>query len=219
MKAHINVSLEQQIQKTTKTRNTPTFSTYIVMQIMLEIYLTDDQSHQQIIHSMVPSLTSVTINNLRPLELVPMQKQEQCTQWHQIKIRSETSIDQLVTPQSLYQNCIIITKQQLNESWQTESLHKPDLSKSWSLLSVNFIFKKTFEMVDTISNMKLADLNSNPHGRKFLRDLIDISFGVRLYPTPGSQHYKLFRLETFNGTIKINDNHKKKNEIKTASFV
>ena len=52
----------------------------IVMNIMQEIYLTDDQSHQHLISSMVPSLTGVPRNNPRPLEAVSIHKQEQYTQ-------------------------------------------------------------------------------------------------------------------------------------------
>ena len=33
--------------------------------------------------------------------------------------------------------------------------------------------QKTFEMVDTRSNMQLVELNSNPHSGKILRDIID----------------------------------------------
>ena len=46
--------------------------------------------------------------------------------------------------------------------------------------------RKTFDMVDTISNMQLADLKSNPHGGKSLVDTIDRTIGVRFYPPPGS---------------------------------
>ena len=34
--------------------------------------------------------------------------------------------------------------------------------------------------------MQLSDLNSNTHGEKSLRDLIDRAIGVRFYPLPGS---------------------------------
>ena len=80
MKSHTNVSSKQGIHKSTKVRNTPTSSIHIVMQIMSEIYLTDALSHKQFISSMLTSYTGVTRNNLRPLEAVPMQKQEQFTQ-------------------------------------------------------------------------------------------------------------------------------------------
>ena len=52
----------------------------IVMQIMPEIYLTGDQSHQRLISSKLPSSTIVTENNMIPLELDPIHKQDQCTQ-------------------------------------------------------------------------------------------------------------------------------------------
>ena len=54
MKAHINVSSKQVIQKSTKIRNNPTSSIHIVIQIMKEIYLTDALSNQQLTSSMVP---------------------------------------------------------------------------------------------------------------------------------------------------------------------
>ena len=66
---------------------------------------------------MLPSLTGVTINNLRPLEAVPIQKQVQCTQDCWIEIGSETSIYQLATPYSLHQKYMKMTKQQLKKSW------------------------------------------------------------------------------------------------------
>ena len=71
---------------------------------------------------------------------------------------------------------------------------------------MNFIFDK--KKVDTISNIQLAGLNSNPHGGKGLRDLIYRAIGVLFYPPPGSKHYKLLQLEQFHGTSHINDNHK-----------
>ena len=42
--------------------------------------------------------------------------------------------------------------------------------------------RKTFEMVDKRSNMQLSYLNSKPHGRKILRNLIDRAIGARFYP-------------------------------------
>ena len=45
--------------------------------------------------------------------------------------------------------------------------------------------RKTFEMVDTRSNMQLTDLNSKPHGGKGLQNPIDRVIGVRFYPPPG----------------------------------
>ena len=56
---------------------------------------------------------------------------------------------------------------------------------------------KTFDMVDTRSNMQLADINSMPHGEKILIDIIDRSIVVLLYPPLGSEHYKLLRLKRF----------------------
>ena len=79
MKAHINISSKQAMQKSTKIRNNPTSSMHIVMHIMQDIYLKYSLSHQQITYSMLPSLTGVTRKNSRHLESVPMQKQEQFT--------------------------------------------------------------------------------------------------------------------------------------------
>ena len=45
---------------------------------------------------------------------------------------------------------------------------------------------KISEMVDTISNMQLDNLNYKPHGRKRLKDLIDCVIGFCFYLTPGS---------------------------------
>ena len=67
--------------------------------------------------------------------------------------------------------------------------------------------------------MQLSDLNSNPHGRKSLRDIIYHAIGVHFYPPPGSEHYKLIFLEKFHGTSHIIDNHRKNNKTKIASFV
>ena len=55
--------------------------------------------------------------------------------------------------------------------------------------------------------MQLADLNSKPHGGKILRDLIDHKIGVRFYLTPGSEHYRILRLNNFHASTHINDNH------------
>ena len=62
--------------------------------------------------------------------------------------------------------------------------------------------------------MKLSDLNSNPHGVKSLRDLINFKIGFLFYPTPGSEHYKLLQLDRFHGYTHINDNHRKNSEKK-----
>ena len=74
-------------------------------------------------------------------------------------------------------------------------------------------------MVDTISNMQLADLNSNPHGRKSLRDIIDRTIGICFYPPLVSEHYKLICLDSFNGSTKINNNFSKKDETKVMGIV
>ena len=46
--------------------------------------------------------------------------------------------------------------------------------------------RKTFEMVDTRSNMQLSDLNSKTHGRKSLRDILDRVIQLRFCTPPGS---------------------------------
>ena len=46
--------------------------------------------------------------------------------------------------------------------------------------------RKTFGIVDTISNMQLLDLNSKPHGEKSLRNFIDRYLGACLYTPPVS---------------------------------
>ena len=47
------------------------------MKIMPYIYLKDSLSHQQFISSILNSYHGVSINNMRPLEAVPMHKQKQ----------------------------------------------------------------------------------------------------------------------------------------------
>ena len=79
--------------------------------------------------------------------------------------------------------------------------------------------RKIFEMVDTRSNMQLADLNFKPHIGKILRDLIYCASEVFFYPPPCSKHYKLFCLDKFHGPSHINDNHRENNETKLVSFV
>ena len=79
-KTPINVSSQHGMHKSTKIRNDPTSYIHILVHIMLEVYLTDALSHQHIASSMVILLTGVPRNNLRPLEAVPTQKQEQSTQ-------------------------------------------------------------------------------------------------------------------------------------------
>ena len=66
--------------------------------------------------------------------------------------------------------------------------------------------RKKFERVDTISNMQLSDLNSKPHCRKSLRDIIGIEFGFCFYPPTGSEHYTLLLLNWFYGSTHINYN-------------
>ena len=45
--------------------------------------------------------------------------------------------------------------------------------------------RKKIEIVETRSNMQLADLNSKPHSGKILRNLIYRAIGYRFYPPPG----------------------------------
>ena len=78
--------------------------------------------------------------------------------------------------------------------------------------------RKTFEMVDTRSNMQLADLNSKPHGRKSLLNIIDRSIGVRFYPPPGSLHYQQLLLGEFQEPNHINCEKNKKIEIKKIAI-
>ena len=44
---------------------------------------------------------------------------------------------------------------------------------------------------DTISNMQLSYINPKPHEGNIMRGIIDHTIGVRFYPPPGSEHYKL----------------------------
>ena len=46
--------------------------------------------------------------------------------------------------------------------------------------------RKKFDMVDTRSNMQLADLNYKIHGGKILTNIIDRKNGAHFYPPPGS---------------------------------
>ena len=62
-------------------------------------------------------------------------------------------------------------------------------------------------MVDTRSNMQLADLNSNPHGGKIHIDFIDPSIGTWFYLPPWSEQYKLIQLDQFHVPSYINNNH------------
>ena len=79
--------------------------------------------------------------------------------------------------------------------------------------------RKTFEMVDTKSNIQLYDLNSKPHGGKSLLDIIYWVIGVHLYPPPGLENYKLHLLDRFHGSTHINDNHSNNDNKKIAQFV
>ena len=74
-------------------------------------------------------------------------------------------------------------------------------------------------MLDKRENMKLSDLNTKPNGVKSLRDIIDRTIGLHLYPPPGSEHYKLLCLENFHFPTNINVNHRKKDETKTTRIV
>ena len=139
MKAHINVSSNQVMQKSTKISNTPTSSIHILMQIMQEIFQTGVLSHQQITSSMVPYLTGATRNNPIYIEAVPTKKQEQCTHACQIKIGPETYIYKLINPQDLHPRYTRITRQQLRDSWKKGSLPRPGLSASLSLINTDFI--------------------------------------------------------------------------------
>ena len=67
--------------------------------------------------------------------------------------------------------------------------------------------------------MQLSDIDSKTHGRKSLRDIIDRVIGVRLYPPPGSEHYKLLRLDKFHGSTYINDNQSKHDKKKITFIV
>ena len=75
---------------------------------------------------------------------------------------------------------------------------------------------ETSEMVDTISNMQLADLNSKPSDGKILKDIINCVIEACLCPPPWPEHYKLLLLDQFHGPSHISDSHKKKNETKFA---
>ena len=64
--------------------------------------------------------------------------------------------------------------------------------------------RKTFEMVDTRSNMQLADLNSKPHAGKSLRNLIDRTIDVLFCPPSESLHYRQLFLGQFHEPNHIN---------------
>ena len=61
-------------------------------------------------------------------------------------------------------------------------------------------------MVETISNMQLADLNLKLHGGTSLRDLIYHEICDRFYPIPGSGHNALLRHENSHGTTQNQTN-------------
>ena len=69
-------------------------------------------------------------------------------------------------------------------------------------------------MVDTRSNMQLADLNSKPHGGKSLRNLIDRAIEDRIYPPRGSEHYKLLCLDHFHVPSQIKCEQEKKSDFR-----
>ena len=77
---------------------------------------------------------------------------------------------------------------------------------------------KTFEIVDTRSNMQLSDLNSKPRGGKSLRNIIYRAIGSHFYPPPVSVHYKLLFLKQFHGTTRINCEQKKNSEIQNTKI-
>ena len=69
-------------------------------------------------------------------------------------------------------------------------------------------------MVDTRSNIQLADLNSKPQGRKSFRNIIDRTIGVQFYPPIGSLHYHQLFLASFMIQLTPIVSKKKKSEIK-----
>ena len=73
---------------------------------------------------------------------------------------------------------------------------------------------KTFDMVDTRSNMQLSDLKSKPHGGKSIINIMSHSIGYRLCPPSVLVHYKLLRLEQLHGPSHINFDKNKKSCIK-----
>ena len=73
-------------------------------------------------------------------------------------------------------------------------------------------------MVDTRSNMQLADLNYKPHGGKSLRIIIDCAIGAQFYPPPGSLHFQQLRLGHFHETNHINCDKNKTSEIENTTI-
>ena len=61
---------------------------------------------------------------------------------------------------------------------------------------------KTSDVVDTISNIQPAELNSKPHGGKSLIYIIGHAIGIHFYPPPGSSHHKLLQLDRLHGYIR-----------------
>ena len=82
---------------------------------------------------------------------------------------------------------------------------------------MNFTSEKN-EMVDTRSNMQLADLNSKPHGGKSLQNIIDRAIGAQFYPPPGSLLYQHLRLGQFHEPTHINCEQNKKSEKKRRKY-
>ena len=54
-------------------------------------------------------------------------------------------------------------------------------------------------MVDTISNMQLADINYKLYVGKSLRYIVDRAIGIRFHPPLESKHYKIIWLDRFHG--------------------
>ena len=74
-------------------------------------------------------------------------------------------------------------------------------------------------MVDTRSNMQLADLNAKPHVEKSLQNLIDCAIDVWSYPLPGSLHNQKLCISQFHEPNHINCEQKKKSEIKKTKIL
>ena len=78
--------------------------------------------------------------------------------------------------------------------------------------------RKISDIVDTISNLQLDDLNSKPHGGPILRDLINRKIGARLYPPPGSIYHPLPCLENFYGPTHHETNSHDKSNTKNEVY-
>ena len=76
---------------------------------------------------------------------------------------------------------------------------------------MNFI-SEIFDMVDTRSNMQLADLKSKSLGGKIIMNLIDCAIGARFYPPTGLEHHKLIQLYQFHVTTLVNNIHETNND-------